>query len=156
MLTCKLEDQSEVLLRHVVVDNIVIKGDKILLVKRASKLLEGGKWALVGGFVDRDETIKEAVTREIMEETGYMVEGITLLRIVDVPDRPAEDRQNISFVHFCTAKEKVGTPDNESDEQRWFSLSSLPVESEMAFDHLSDIGLYQEYSQKPYALPRFG
>lgn len=126
MINCELENGNKVSLRHVVVDNLVIQDGKILLVKRISKLLEGGKWGLVGGFVERNETVKEAAVREILEETGYKVEDITLLRIIDTPDRPAEDRQNISFVNFCTAAEKVGTADNESEKQEWFELSALP------------------------------
>src|SRR5215471_14320648 len=78
MISCSFENGHKASLRHVVVDNLVLQGDRLLLVKRAAKLSEGGKWGLVGGFVDRDETIKQAVAREIMEETGYEVADITL------------------------------------------------------------------------------
>ncbi|MFA6897691.1 MAG: NUDIX hydrolase [Patescibacteria group bacterium] len=155
MINCEFENGNKASLRHVVVDNLVLKDGKILLVKRTGKLLEGGKWGLAGGYVDRDETVKEAARREILEETGYEVERITLLRIIDAPNRPAEDRQNIAFVHFCDALEKIGVPDDESDEQTWFDLSALPLEEEFAFDHFSDIKLYLEYLQRPFALPRF-
>jgi len=70
MITCTFENGNRASLRHVVVDNLVLQGDRILLVKRAVQLIEGGKWGLVGGFVDRDETIRQAAAREIMEETG--------------------------------------------------------------------------------------
>jgi len=155
MINCEFENGNKASLRHVVVDNLVLKDGKILLVKRTGKLLEGGKWGLAGGYVDRDETVKEAAKREILEETGYEVERITLLRIIDAPNRPAEDRQNIAFVHFCDALEKIGVPDDESDEQTWFDLSALPLEEEFAFDHFSDIKLYLEYLQRPFILPRF-
>ena len=55
MLTCTFEDGNKNSLRHVVVDTIVCKDGKVLLVKRIGKLLEGGKWGLVGGFVERDD-----------------------------------------------------------------------------------------------------
>lgn len=155
MINCEFENGDKASLRHVVVDNLVLKDGKILLVKRTGKLLEGGKWGLVGGYVDRDETVKEAARREILEETGYEAEKIALLRIVDAPNRPAEDRQNIAFVHFCDALEKIGVPDNESDGQVWFDLSALPPKEEFAFDHFSDIELYLEYLQRPFALPQF-
>ncbi len=157
MIICKFGDNNKTsALRHVVTDNLVLKDKKVLLVKRAEGLLEEGKWGLVGGYVERDETIKEATAREILEETGYTVEGVTLLRIIDTPNRPAEDRQNIAFVHFCTALEKIGTADDESDEQRWFDLSNLPSKEEFAFDHFSDIELYKEYLSKPFTLPQLG
>ena len=154
MINCEFENGDKVLLRHVVVDNLVIRDNKILLVKRIGKLLEGGKWGLVGGFVERDETIKEAAEREILEETGYKVKEITLLRIIDSPNRPAEDRQNISFVNFCVASEKVGVPDNESEKQEWFDLSSLPPKENIAFDHFSSIELYQKYLKERFTLPK--
>jgi 8-oxo-dGTP diphosphatase len=95
MINCSFENGNRASLRHVVVDNLVLQDDRILLVKRAPQLIEGGKWGLVGGFVDRDETIKQAAAREIMEETGYEVTDITLFRIVDTPNRPGEDRHRL-------------------------------------------------------------
>ena len=155
MITCSFENGNRASLRHVVVDNLVLQGDRILLVKRAATLIEGGKWGLVGGFVDRDETIRQAVAREIMEETGYEIGDVTLFRIIDTPDRPGEDRQNIAFVHLCVAGRQTGTPDWESTEVRWFSLSALREEREFAFDHYSNIRLYREFLAGGFTLPLF-
>ena len=140
-------------MRHVVVDTIVMKDNQILLVKRTAKLTEGGKWGLVGGFVDRDETIKQAAGREILEETGWTVQDLTLLNINDNPDRPKEDRQNISMVFFCDAIKKVGEPDWESDEQKWFDLDALPDVAELAFDHSDCIELYKQYLKLNHTPP---
>lgn len=156
MISCSFENGHTASLRHVVVDNLVLQGDRLLLVKRSGKLLEGGKWGLPGGFVDRDETIRQAVAREIMEETGYEVADITLFRIIDRPDRPGEDRQNIVFVHLCVAGTRTGKPDWESDDVRWFPLSALPEEGEFAFDHYSNVRLYQRYLASAFALPALG
>jgi 8-oxo-dGTP diphosphatase len=153
VITCAFENGNKGSLRHVVVDNLVLQDGKILLVRRAPQLMEGGKWGLVGGFVDRDETIKQAAAREIMEETGYEVSDITLFRIIDKPDRLGEDRQNIAFVHLCVAGRQTGTPDWESTEVRWFPLSALPEEREFAFDHYGNIRLYREYLAGSFALP---
>jgi len=142
MITCKFEDGGEAKLRHVVVDTLVFKNNKILLIKRTGKLLEGGKWGLLGGYVERDETLKEAVAREVMEESGYKIKNIELLTIRDNPDRPKEDRQNIAFVFTCEALEKEGDSDWEVDDQKWFDLSDLPVKDEIAFDHYDDIKFY--------------
>ncbi len=156
MITCTFENGDANSLRHAVIDALVLKDDKILLVKRAQKFLEGGKWALVGGYVERGETIQEAVVREVFEETGYKVVGLVLLRIVDSPNRPAEDRQNISFVYYCTALEQAGVPDDENSELRWFSLNALPPEDKTAFDHMENIRAYREYLKSPFALPKLG
>lgn len=139
--------------RHVCVDTLVLKEDKVLLVKRVDKLLEGGKWGLVGGFVERDETSKDAVVREVFEETGYRVENVKLLAIRDNPDRPHEDRQNYAFIFFCEAKEKDGKPDWESTDQRWFSFDNLPPKEDFAFDHYEDIQLYLKYREEGFSIP---
>src|SRR5579884_2058083 len=145
MINCAFENGNQASLRHATVDVIVIKNGQVLLVKRNNKLLEGGKWSLTAGFVDRDETAAQAGAREVLEESGWQIKNLTLLTIRDNPDRPAEDRQNISFVFFCEAVEKTGESDWESDEVRWFSLDSLPPREQLAFDHAEDIALYKRY-----------
>ena len=141
------------MLRHAVIDSLVFKDKKLLMVKRTGKLLEGGKWGLVGGFVDRDETLVAAAAREIFEETGWQVNNIRLLTIVDNPNRSGEDRQNISFVFICEASEKTGEADWESDDQQWFTLDSLPPREKIAFDHADHIELYKKYKNKGLRLP---
>ena len=153
MIKCTFENGDSAMLRHVCVDTLVIKENKLLLVKRVDKLLEGGKWGVIGGFVERDENIKQAAAREVMEETGYAVSNIQLMTIRDNPDRPHEDRQNIAFVFFCEAGEKIGKPDWESTTQEWFSFDSLPKEEEIAFDHYKNIELYIKFKKQGFDIP---
>lgn len=153
MINCTFEDGGNASLRHTIVDCLVLRGDEILLVKRVGKLLEGGKWGLIGGFIARDETVAEGAQREIHEETGFNVNDLTLLRIIDNPKRPHEDRQNIAFVYFCQADKKDGEADWESDEQKWFKLDNIPPKEEIAFDHYEDIELYKKYLKEKFSLP---
>lgn len=156
MITCTFEDGGKGLLRHVVVDCIVRKDNKILLVKRAAHLDNGGKYALVGGFMSRDETVEETVSREIFEETGYQSSVAFLLRIIDNPNRRNEDRQNVSFVFVVDAGLKTGQADNESTEVRWFDIDKLPPQEQFAFDHLESVNCYLDYVKQPFPLPLFG
>jgi ADP-ribose pyrophosphatase YjhB (NUDIX family) len=55
---------------HYVVSGVIRKGDKVLLIKRGSKEAFHGFWAGVGGHIEKDETIREAIIREIKEELG--------------------------------------------------------------------------------------
>lgn len=153
MIQCIFEHGHKTSLRHIVVDILVLKDDKILLVKRADRLIEGGKWAMIGGYMERNENLKQAVEREIFEETGYKVKDITLLTINDNPDRPNEDKQNISFVYFCTGLEKEGNADDESTKQQWFPFNKLPSVEEIAFDHYQNIQIYLYYKKANSPLP---
>ena len=152
MIHCTFENGNKASLRHAIIDALVIRDDKILLVKRAPNLVEGSKWGIIGGFVDRDELLKDAVKREVLEETGYEINEITFFTIRDNPNRN-EDRQNIALVYLCTAGEKTGKPDHESTETRWFSFDALPEEKEFAFDHYKDIELYLQYKKENLKLP---
>jgi 8-oxo-dGTP diphosphatase len=156
MITCTFEDKGSAALRHVTVDNIVLnkKKDQILLVKRAKHLLEGGKYGLVGGFVDRDETLEQAAMREIKEETGYESIVHTFFRVKDNPTRMNDaERQNIAFVFICEATESVQTKDDESEYVGWFDLEKLPLPEHWAFDHYDDVAHYLKYVKHPFTLP---
>lgn len=153
MLTCTFEDGGKGNLRHTVVDTLVLRGDEILLNKRAARLLEGGKWGLIGGYVELNETLSQAVAREAFEETGYEVTNIRILKIIDNPHRPSEDRQNISFVFICEAGAQKGESDDEVTELRWFDLNDLPPRETIAFDHFESIASYIKWKKRPYPLP---
>lgn len=63
------------------VGGAVLRGRELLLVRRASRHGRGN-WQLPGGFIEPDETVEQAVVREIQEETGVTaeVEGVLGLR----------------------------------------------------------------------------
>ena len=156
MITCYFEDDNKASLRHVVADVIVLKDDKILLGKRSEKIIEGGKWGLIGGYMERDETISEGASREVLEETGWTIKDLTLIDINDQPERDHEDRQNICFAFYCTANQEVSKPDWENTELKWFDLNDLPPDELIAFDHLKTINKYrQQISSGAAQLPLF-
>lgn len=57
---------------------VVNDADELLLVRRARDPGKG-KWGLPGGFVDRDETMEQAVARETMEETSLRITSLQFL-----------------------------------------------------------------------------
>ena len=100
MIHCTFENDRKTSLRHVVVDAIVVKDGKIFLIRRAPHLTNGGKWAIPGGFLDRDETLEQAIARELKEETGLKARSVKLFKITDNPARKNEDRQNVAFIYL--------------------------------------------------------
>jgi ADP-ribose pyrophosphatase YjhB (NUDIX family) len=66
---------------------LVVKGDRVLLVKRGIE--PGyGRWTFPGGHVDRGETLEEAALRETLEECGVTAELGDLLGAFSYPGRP--------------------------------------------------------------------
>ena len=139
MINCTFENGHKASLRHVVVDAIVINGDKILLIKRAPHLSNGGKWAIPGGFLDRDETCERAVLRELKEETGLSGKIVKLFKIIDNPKRKNEDRQNVTFVYHIKASGKIKIDPKEISGAKWFDANNLPKQEDFAFDHFEII-----------------
>lgn len=152
MISCEFEDGGKAKLRHVVVHCLCIKDGKILLVKRAPSILEGGKWGFPGGFLDQDEVIYKCATRELMEETGYEGEVGKLFRINSGERRNDNGRNNVVFEILVNVGEKTGTPDWEQTEVKWFRLEDLNPE-ELAFDHGDTIKLLIEYQKGNFSLP---
>lgn len=62
-----------------------------------------GSWCLPCGYLDYNETTKEAACRELKEETGITIspQELTLVYISDEPE--SDKRQNVTFRFRCTS-----------------------------------------------------
>lgn len=90
---------------------------------------EGGRWTMPGGGVELDETVEEAVVREVREETGYDVRVDRLLG-VDSAVFPPEQRMigtdrplkavRVVFAATVVGGELAHEIDGTTDEARWF------------------------------------
>lgn len=153
MINCAFENGRRASLRHVVVHAVVEKDGALLLVRRAPHLLEGDKWGLPGGFLDRDESLSDGVLRELREETGWDGQVSALLRINSSPDRPGEDRQNVALDFVVTPLRRTGEPDEESSAVEWVPIDRLPPLHTLAFDHGDTVHLYLASRGKPGQAP---
>ena len=153
MINCTFENGRRASLRHVVVHAVVEKDGALLLVRRAPHLLEGDKWGLPGGFLDRDESLSDGILRELREETGWEGQVSALLRINSRPDRPGEDRENVAFDFVVTPVRRVGEPDEESSAVEWIPIDRLPPLHTLAFDHGDTVHLYLASRGKPGHVP---
>lgn len=153
MIECAFENGIKINLRHVTVTVLALDKNQILLVKRTPKISEGEKYALPGGFLERDETPDQGALRELREETGYQASSLTLFRINSSPNRKGEDRQNVDFIFLAQSLTKVSQHDQEETEIKWFNLDSVPDKGKMAFDHLKNIELLKEYLKGKIKIP---
>ncbi|KIL43274.1 ADP-ribose pyrophosphatase [Jeotgalibacillus campisalis] len=115
---------------------------KLMLIKRHTRdhegnpNIEGGKWALPGGFVHPDETAYEAAVRELEEETS--VKDIHLQHY-QVYDQPGRDPRGwiLSNAHYAIVKEQYLDSKKANDDAQEVELFSMEeIESlNLAFDH---------------------
>ena len=89
---------------------VVWRDERVLLIKR-SKPPREGQWSLPGGAQHLGETLREAVAREILEETGLALSDVRLLTTLDLIDRDADGRvrHHYTLVDF-TAEAPIGGP----------------------------------------------
>jgi 8-oxo-dGTP diphosphatase len=117
-------------------------------------LVEGGKLALPGGYLNRDETVAQGVLRELVEETGWEGKIISLFQVNTNPNRRNEDRQNVVFVFLIEAVREIAKPDHEVTDVLWMPLEDCTVET-LAFDHGDMLALYKQYKEQQFSLPLF-
>lgn len=156
MITCQFENGREAKLCHVTTGAIVTNNkNQVLLVRRSPGQLNPNRYTLPGGFLDRDENSQEESIREVKEESGLLVKILFLFYIVDTPNRPKEDRQNVEFRYVAEVIGGKETTSDETSELIWITEKTLPVEAEFAFDHRRTLVKYFEYLKNPFPLPIF-
>ena len=71
------------------VGGVLIHGGKVLLIRRGKPPLYG-RWVVPGGTVELGEPLEQALVREMLEETGLVVEPVELLTVFDRIEREGE------------------------------------------------------------------
>ena len=102
---------------------IVNNEKKILLLKRRKDSdWGGGKWSLVGGGIDDNETPKQACIREIKEETNIDIEEDNIYEILSLKRKNSEP-EIVFFTQF--SNDSNIKLDGENDDWGFFSVSEI-------------------------------
>ena len=101
-------------------------GEKILLTKRG----DNGRWCLPGGQLDSGESVSETCAREVMEETGLVVEVGHLIAVYSSPNMVlsydnVHKYQVISFHFEVTIIGGELGLSNETTDVGYFSLNEI-------------------------------
>ena len=105
---------------------------RVLLIKRANDPF-AKRWALPGGFVEESERLVDAAKRELVEETGVVVNDLEQLYAAGDPDRdPRGWTVSVVFLARMEAGQVNALAADDAAEADWFSLNKLPA---LAFDH---------------------
>jgi mutator protein MutT len=126
---------------------IVEHDGKLLLVNTKST----GKWFFPGGAIEQGELSKDALRREIHEETGIQVEIGELFKVHEsffYYDPWEKGFQNISLIYLCqpktfTVSDAYNEERDEAEKAQWVSIDDLKPEQFQDFAG----EIFEEYYQ---------
>jgi len=99
------------------------RGGELLLIKRGIEPCKGA-WALAGGFIELDETYREAAERELEEETGLCGKAGRLVG-VHMHESPLYGALVVIGVEITAEREEITVGDDAADA-RFFPKEALP------------------------------
>jgi mutator protein MutT len=106
---------------------VIIDDNRVLLVRRANPPLQG-EWSIPGGLVETGETTRDAIVREVLEETALQVEVAAL---VEVFERILRDNQSRVQYHYvlldyrCRVLSGEAHAGSDVSDVRWATLDEL-------------------------------
>ena len=111
------------------VGGVIVDQGRVVLIKRRFEPL-AGQWSLPGGAVDVGETLVECVAREMLEETGLVVE---VGPVIEVFDRIIRDQDGLVQFHYvlvdyvCRPVGGVLAADSDVADAVWAHPADLPA-----------------------------
>jgi len=104
----------------------------VLLIKRDVQPFKDN-WALPGGLVHDDESLEEAVERELKEETNVTIDYLEQLYTFGKPGRDPRNRV-VSVTYFALVKPEHHSikADTDAQDVAWYDINKHP---KLAFDH---------------------
>ena len=104
----------------IVVAALVVMDREVVLVKRGPGVGEG-KWSFPAGYVDRGETLQDAVVRETREEIGVEVRTMNLVGLYSRKNDPI-----VLAIYEANVIRGEVAPCGEVLDAAWFPVDDLP------------------------------
>ena len=106
---------------------VIIRGDRVLLVRRATEPLKG-EWSVPGGVLELGEKLRQGVRREVLEEPGLEVEPGDVLDVFDSIFRDEQGRTQYHYVliaYLCHCIAEDARAGSDVSEVRWVPQDEL-------------------------------
>ena len=113
----------------------------VLLIKRGVEPFKNS-WALPGGLVKDNESLEQAVKRELKEETRVKIDYLEQLYTFGKPKRDPRNRVvSVSYFALVSPNHFKIQAETDADEVKWFPIDDIP---KLAFDHQQIFDLAKE------------
>ncbi|MFT4937370.1 MAG: 8-oxo-dGTP diphosphatase [Paraglaciecola sp.] len=100
---------------------VIKRNNQIYISKRADDLHQGGKWEFPGGKCEANESIKQALVRELREEIGIQVTSQYEFLLIEHDYGDKKVRLDVRLVDGFT-----GEPSHQEGQiSRWVDIAKL-------------------------------
>ncbi|WP_254088410.1 NUDIX hydrolase [Dawidia soli] len=114
------------------------KGISILLIRRKYEPFQKS-WALPGGLVGNDESLEDAVRRELLEESGVDVHYLEQLYSFGKPGRDPRNRVvTVAYFGLVRPSDYQLAAQTDAEDVAWHGIAQIP---RLAFDHRAIIDM---------------
>jgi mutator protein MutT len=106
---------------------VIVDEARVLLIKRGQAPLQG-RWSLPGGVVEVGETLRDALVREVREETGLDVDVGEVLDVLERIERAADGRIEYHYViidYHCRVRGGDLACASDAADARWVDRDGL-------------------------------
>jgi 8-oxo-dGTP diphosphatase len=100
---------------------VIKRNNQIFISKRADDLHQGGKWEFPGGKREANETIEQALTRELLEEVGIQVTQQSQFMLIEHDYGDKKVCLDVRLVENFEGEPKH----QEGQKSQWVNISSL-------------------------------
>lgn len=113
---------------------VVVARGRLLLTQLSDRTGAGGRWNLPGGGLEPEETPAAGVVREVLEETGQVVDDVRLVDVmtehwVGASGRGVEDYHAVRLLHTARCRRPtepvVHDVGGSTSQARWVPLRDL-------------------------------
>jgi mutator protein MutT len=119
-----------------IVNALLTREATVLLARRSLRRKSyAGLWSFPGGHVEQNESLEQALVRELGEEVGIVPVAFRLLRSIDDPNSATDDP--IVYHMYLVTDWRGGEPaihDGEHSELRWFTRAAAIALPDLALD----------------------
>jgi mutator protein MutT len=105
---------------------ILIKDNKIFLLKRDNTGYDDGKYAFPGGHLEGNETLRQAAIREAYEEIGITIkeEDLHFINLTHLVTN--SERIHIAFLAKKWTGKPINNEQHKASDAQWFDIDDLP------------------------------
>ncbi len=114
--------------RTVVKALITNRGKVLIGQKEDGEKPHSGEWHFLGGHLDDNESLEEAVKREVKEETDLDVEVHQIIDAMVFSWKKDGDMDSVQLLYHCEADSRDGEPGDDLQDVKWVNPEELVEE----------------------------